>query len=122
MLLMKRIKTEHSQMGAGDATPNKSLNASFSQQNVFASGIYGLNRSRINLSNFLLDQRNQSTIYGGINQFAAAAAAFMQREQSNKEDLPCLSKVQSLMPDPGFQAGIMDMNELFNELDMGQPD
>ena len=39
LLLMKRIKTEVSEQGP--ATPSKSLNASFSHTNVFASGFYG---------------------------------------------------------------------------------
>lgn len=63
---------------ADHGTPNKSLNASFSHMNVFNSNFYGggmggLNNSRLNLSNFLFDQRN-SNIFG-INALSLAAAA-----------------------------------------------
>lgn len=54
-------------------TPNKSLNASFSKIGMYTSNIYGapancgaaMANSRLNLSNFFLDQRLNS-IFGGL--------------------------------------------------------
>ena len=67
-----------SQSPAAGGTPNKSLNASFTKIGMYPSNIYGgvpgIGNSRLNLSNFLLDQRINS-IFGGITGNGAAAAA-----------------------------------------------
>ena len=84
------------------------------------------NTSRLNLSNFLFDNRNSSSIFTGINAFAAAYA--LKDLVKEEQNLPSLSRGISLpfgglLQDQAglmsYKSGIMDMNELFNELDMG---
>jgi hypothetical protein len=114
--------------------------------NVFNTSIYGaarggdgaahmhqpvLNYSRLNLSNFLFDNRNLSIF--GLNSLKVAEAAGhftigggLQKDPTL--DIPSLNKGPSLPfgGDPGallsFKSGIMDMHNLFLQLDMAQPE
>ena len=84
MEMSKRLKIEKEssimdQSPVAGGTPNKSLNASFTKigmypSNFYGGGVAGLGNSRLNLSNFFLDQRINS-ILGGLTGNGPAAAA-----------------------------------------------
>lgn len=76
----------------------------------------------MNLSNFLFDNRNSSIF--GLNTLAVAAAVAAGQTSIGglqRDGDPTLGRGSSMPVDDIFRykSGIMDMHNLFNQLDMG---
>ena len=87
---LKRVKSTASE-DIATGTPNKSLNASFSKiiggcnSNIYQGG------SKLNLSNFMFDQRSSSNVFG-VN---ALLAAHMGTKEGFQPTLPSLNRMPS---------------------------